>query len=122
MIKKNDIILISAILLLALLATLFIALTKSDGSKVVITVDGEIRETLDLNVDQIFTIEGENGSINVMEIKDGSVIMSQADCSDKLCVKHRSIHYNHESIVCLPNKVVLEIVDGEEGELDMIAN
>ena len=55
-------------------------------------------------------------------IKDGTVKMSQADCPDKLCVKNRNIHYNHETIVCLPNKVVLEIMDGEASELDMIAN
>ena len=122
MIKKNDVLLIGAILVLALIAILVISLTKADGSKVVITVDSEIYQTLDLNTDQTVTIEGNDGRLNVVEIKDGTVKMSQADCPDKLCVNHRDIHYNHETIVCLPNKVVLEIMDGEASELDMIAN
>ena len=122
MIKKNDVLLIGAILVLALIAILVISLTKADGSKVVITVDSEIYQTLDLNTDQTVTIEGNDGRLNVVEIKDGTVKMSQADCPDKLCVKNRNIHYNHETIVCLPNKVVLEIMDGEASELDMIAN
>ena len=122
MIKKNDVLLIGAILVLALIAILVINLTKADGSKVVITVDSEIYQTLDLNTDQTVTIEGNDGRLNVVEIKDGTVKMSQADCPDKLCVNHRDIHYNHETIVCLPNKVVLEIMDGEASELDMIAN
>ena len=122
MIKKNDVLLIGAILVLALIAILVISLTKADGSKVVITVDSEIYQTLDLNTDQTVTIVGNDGRLNVVEIKDGTVKMSQADCPDKLCVNHRDIHYNHETIVCLPNKVVLEIMDGEASELDMIAN
>ena len=33
-----------------------------------------------------------------------------------------AISRNGESIICLPNKIVLKIVDGEEAELDAVTN
>ena len=39
--------------------------------------------------------------------------MISADCPDKLCVNQHAISSNGETIVCLPNKVVVEVEDGE---------
>ncbi len=97
-------------------------MNKKEGSKLVITMDGEVYDTIDLNKDTVFTVKEKNGAFNTFEIKDGYVKMLKASCPDKLCVHQRGIHYNHETIVCLPNKVVLEIVGGEENEVDMIAD
>ncbi|MDD3174818.1 MAG: NusG domain II-containing protein [Herbinix sp.] len=121
MIRRNDIILLGVVLSIAL-ATIFIMYTtKSDGSKVVITIDGKEFKILDLNKDMHLTIDGDNGEYNTIEIKDGVVDMIDANCPDKICVKHNEIHYNGETIVCLPHKVVLEIEDGEENGVDIIA-
>ena len=58
-------------------------------------------------------------------IENGSVVMEWADCPDQLCVNHRSISRDGESIICLPNRVVVSIegTDGknEENSLDGIA-
>ncbi len=121
MIKKNDVILLGTILLLAAAAIIFINIRKTDGSRVVITIDGEEYKTLDLNKDTTLTIEVAEGAYNTVTVKNGEVDMTEANCPDKLCVKHRKIHYNGETIVCLPHKVVLQIVGGEESEADMIA-
>jgi hypothetical protein len=122
MIKKNDLILIGIVIMLGLAVIIFMNATKSEGSKVVITIDGTVYDTLVLEENTSYTIKGDNGEWNTFEIKDGYVNMLDASCPDKLCVNHKDIHYNHETIVCLPNKVVLEVVDGEENEVDMIAN
>lgn len=95
---------------------------KSEGSRVLITIDGIEDKVFDLSEDAIYKIQHEDGHWNTLEIKDGNVSMIDASCPDKLCVKHRSIHYNNETITCLPNKVVLKIIGGEESELDAIAN
>lgn len=121
MIKKKDLILAAVILIIALLAVIMITFTKVEGGEAVITVHGKIYKTLPLNEDDIVTVEDESGHYNVIEIKDGNVTMTEANCPDILCVKHRSIHYNHESIVCLPHKVVVEIQAGEENNIDAIA-
>ena len=65
------------------------------------------------------TIETENGT-NEIEIKDGKVSMVYADCRDQICVNHVPINKEHESIICLPHKVVVEIENGEENDMDVV--
>ena len=59
---------------------------------------------------------------NCMIIKDGQADMIEADCPDQICVDHKTISKNKETIVCLPNKVIVEIVGGEDVEMDTVAN
>lgn len=122
MIKRNDLIMIGIVILLCLGFFAYISLTKQEGSKVRITIDGKEYDTLILTEDTEYTVKGEDGDINTFTIKDGYVDMIDANCPDKLCVNQKDIHYNHETIVCLPNKVVLEVIDGEDNDVDMIAN
>ena len=46
--------------------------------------------------------------------------MEWADCPDQICVNHRAVSREGESIICLPNQVVISVTDGEEAELDGI--
>ena len=75
---------------------------------VTITVDGQEYGTYSLAKDQIISI----GDTNVCEIKNGQARMIEADCPDHLCLKQRAIDSTGGTIVCLPNKVVIE---GEKG-------
>ncbi|MDF2541178.1 MAG: putative rane protein [Herbinix sp.] len=120
--KKNDIKLLLIITVVGLLCLLVLYFTRTDGDQLVITRDGEVIETFPLNKDITYTIEDESGQTNTFEINDGIVDMTDASCPDKICVNHRSIHYNGETIVCLPNKVILEIQSDEENEIDAITN
>ena len=120
--KKNDLYLIAGILLLILISYLLLQIFKSEGSKVIVTIDGKEYKTFSLNDDTVYTIRQEDGQWNTFEIKDGYVKMLEASCPDKLCVKFNKIHYNDETITCLPNRVVLRIVGGEENDIDAIAN
>ena len=122
MLKKNDLILMIVIVALGVGAILAIHFTKESGSKVRVTLKQEELKTFKLEENTIYTVEGENGAWNTFEIKDGYVDMIDASCPDKLCVAQKRIHYNHETIVCLPNQVVLEIVGGEENAVDSVVN
>lgn len=120
--KKNDIILICAIILIAVVAIATWFFTRTEGTKLNVTVDGQIIQTFDLDDDITYTIEVGEDNWNTFRIKDGYVEMLEASCPDKVCVNHGSIHYDKETITCLPNKVVLEIVGGEDNPIDSIAN
>ena len=43
-------------------------------------------------------------------IENGKVYMKEANCPDRLCVHSKAIDEKGGSIVCLPNKVVLEVI------------
>lgn len=119
--KKNDIILIVAILLIAMIGMFFINKAKAPGDKVVIKVVDEVYKELPLNKDITLTIEGINGS-NVLEIKDGYADVISATCKDELCVHQKPISLNGEKITCLPNKVVIYVESIKESQVDAISN
>ena len=117
--KKNDFILIAILLCLAV-AGLFAARTfmKDEGAKVVITLDGEVYGTYPLDVDQVIEIQQDLG-YNKVVIADRTVDVTEADCPDMICADHAQIHYDHETIVCLPHKLVVEIQGGETSDIDV---
>jgi hypothetical protein len=121
MIKRNDLILIGVFIILGLGVIFFINATKSGGSELLITVNGEEYDTIPLNKDTTYTVKVDENDWNTFIVKDGVVDMIDASCPDKLCVNHSDIEYNHETIVCLPNRVVLEVIGGEESEVDAVA-
>lgn len=52
-------------------------------------------------------IEGENGCINRIEIRPGSIGIVSADCPDLLCVQQGFIHSPVIPVTCLPNRLVI---------------
>ena len=46
---------------------------------------------------------------NKVVIKNSCVYVESATCKNQICVKHKKISNRGESIVCLPNKVTVEI-------------
>ena len=123
--KKNDIILIGAILVLALLAymgmTLFQGANTHDAEAVVL-IDGVEYGSFPLDTDVVERIELPDGSYNVLEITDGKADVTAASCPDGICVNHRAVSRQNQSITCLPNKLVVEIRNGEASDVDAITN
>ncbi|WP_178006735.1 NusG domain II-containing protein [Mediterraneibacter sp.] len=116
--KKNDKILIVGVLLIALAAFGFQCLRPAgDEAKLKITVDGKLFGTYRLSEEKTVKVNDTNKVL----IKDGAVFMEWADCPDQICVRHKRISRNGESIICLPNKVVLSIESEKKGQLDGIA-
>lgn len=123
--KKNDVILIAAILVAALLCCGGIWIYQQMNTKeptAVVTIDGTIYGRYSLEENRTERIELTDGFYNVLEIKDGKADIIEASCPDKICVDHRSVSKNGETIVCLPNKVVVEIENGEDLQLDAVSN
>ena len=105
--KKKDMILIVAVLAISLISLAAIKMTQKDGKEVIVTVDGKEVYKTSIKKDQIYQIPEENGT-NVMQIKDGKVTMIEATCPDHYCMKQKAVDEHGGSIICLPNKVVIE--------------
>lgn len=103
--KKREIIFIIAILVFAIILWCSLSLIqKGKYDSVRITVDGKEFGTYSLSKNQVITI----GETNVCEIRDGKIKMTKADCPDHLCMKQKAVGNSGGTIVCLPNKVVIE--------------
>ncbi|MDR1801701.1 MAG: NusG domain II-containing protein [Lachnospiraceae bacterium] len=118
--KKQDIFLIFIILVIAACAyCAHYYIAPPEGNYVEVKVDGVIEGTYSLSEDQEIVI---NGGTNVLKIEDGKAKMIEADCPDQLCVHQKEISAAHESIICLPNKVVVQTVTGNESGIDAMTN
>lgn len=123
--KKNDIILIGVILILALAAYAgmnFLQGTNTHNAEAVVLIDGVEYGRFPLNADVIERIELPDGGYNVLEIKEGKADVTEASCPDGICVSHRAVSKQNQSITCLPNKLVVEIQNGETSDVDAITN
>lgn len=81
--------------------------------------DGVLLEEIDLNqVEESYTLtfEDERGT-NTVLVEPGRIRISEADCPDQVCVNQGFISDGTVPIVCLPHRLLVEIV-GAEGDLD----
>ena len=141
-ITKADIILLAVCLIAAVLLGVFLIACRETGSEVRILCGGiELkRVTLystsnDSGIetgnqyflityrDDVVGVESfanrpgpelvEGTSYNLISVTDGMILVEEADCKDQICVRHKAISSRGESIICLPHRLVVEIVGGE---------
>ncbi len=120
---RNDIILITAVILAAVIGIIYLNFFRSPGDAVTVTVDGEVYGVFSLSEnisENIYTGEN-NEKLNRLVISDGKAFMETASCPDGICVSHKSIFRDGESIVCLPNRVVITVTrDGSTDSPDVV--
>lgn len=115
---RFDVILI--LLLLIVAGVLFFFLRPGgEGTYVLVTVDGQEQGRYPLSEDRTLTI-GE-ADYNILEIRDGTAAITEANCGDHTCVRTGEIHRSGESIICLPHKVVVKIIGGEDSAVDAVS-
>ena len=86
------------------------------ASRAKITSEGKLIRTVDLSIDQQFTVETKDG-YNVVTVQGGRIAVTEASCPDHYCMA-RGFCNSGAQIVCLPNKLVIVFL-GEE-EIDMV--
>lgn len=121
-IKKADLIIL--IIFLALAGIVFIVNANRSNSAgqlmAEVRIDGEIVDEffLEENITKEYNTEY---GYNKLVIQDSVVTVIDADCSDFICVNTKDGSGMGDSIVCVPNRFTVEIVGGEGGDVDAIA-
>ena len=117
--KKKDIVLMIIILVVAGSCMLLHRIIgEKSADYITVKVNGKIEGVYSLADDQEIVLN--NGS-NVLKIKNGEADMIRADCPDQLCVKQKAVSKNKESIICLPNQVVVTIQSSDSADIDGVA-
>ncbi|MCM1091859.1 MAG: NusG domain II-containing protein [Butyrivibrio sp.] len=103
---------ISVIFLLSLILSIYI-LHPSQSHIVEIVQDDTILYTLDMThaEDQEFTIHYDKGSSNTIQIQNGKIRVSEAECPDKTCVNMEELYSESLPIVCLPNHLIIRFAE-----------
>ena len=120
MIKKNDIILFAAVMIIGILVFVINSTAHQQGAKVKIVLGHDVYGVYDIGKDREIVIENGEG-LNVVAISDGSVSMEAANCPGGDCMRQRAISKTGQTIVCLPNRVVVSIEGADAGDVDSVA-
>ncbi len=113
----GDIVIVLAVVALSSFLITQSVIGAADGAdlEIRVTANGEEILVRPLSEDSgELAVRGYAGE-SYLEISGGRVRMIDSACPDKLCVKTGWISRPGESIVCLPNRVVIEITGGEGG-------
>ena len=78
-----------------------------------VTSHGQVVKTVDLRIDQEFSVENEKGGYNIITVRDGKIGVSDATCPDHYCMKRGYCNSGTE-IVCLPNRMTIRFLGGQE--------
>ena len=117
--RKHDIIL--GLILLSVASILFVmdlthVSSDTGNKKVIVSVDGKKTAEYPLKIDATYELSGSRLGTNTLVIKSGTAYISEANCPDKQCMKQGKISRAGEMLVCLPNRVVVKIVDSKKDE------
>ena len=113
----------------AALALLAFALSRMDAGGTVANIyqDGVCIYSIDLSTVTetiTFTVADDDGHENVVEIENGRIRISEANCPDQVCVESGWLSSSLKPIVCLPAKLVIQLESdpaAEELDLDAVS-
>lgn len=130
--RKRALMIGAAIGLVFVLCLIYILIFPSaqttDGLTAHIYQDGTLIQSIDLGlVTETYeiNISDEDGNYNIIEIRPGSVGITDASCPDLLCVHMGFQSSSLLPITCLPNKVIIRIerslspdaISGQTGDI-----
>ena len=113
--KKTAVILTAVIVMLTLVSLLALFDIHRRGAErctAYIYQNGELLYSIDLSTvteSSSFVITDDTGGTNTVEVRPGSIGISDADCPDRLCVRQGFIENTLLPITCLPHGLVIEL-------------
>lgn len=106
---KKDTLFTAVIVLTGIALLIAKILFTASGNSVAVRVDGTEYARYSLEKEAVYEIQGYNHGVNILIISEGMAYISEATCPDGLCTGMGRISERGESIICLPNRVVVEI-------------
>ena len=115
MLTRYDRFLIAGLVVIALLALVVIRYRAGGVDTVLVRVDGKEVFQAPLSDDRRLSVDGPLGKTEI-EIKDGRVRVVDSPCRRKTCVHAGWIDKAYQTIVCMPNRVVIRLTGGGDSD------
>lgn len=112
--NKNDIQLIIVLITISFILLMFLNLKKTDGEIFRVYYENDIVLEQYLNIDNIYEVNGYNGVVKI-EVKNQKIRVIEETSPLHICKNQGSISKANDTLVCLPNKIIIKI---ESKELD----
>ncbi|MFQ5866912.1 MAG: NusG domain II-containing protein [bacterium] len=116
-VSKYDFILAGIILIFSVSSLLsFKNFRSNGGEKAFIYENGKLIKEVNLSEEKII-----NYADMEIEVKEGRIRVLKSDCPQKICVQTGWISKPGQTIICVPNKVLIEIVGISNAEYNAIS-
>ncbi|NLK07582.1 MAG: NusG domain II-containing protein [Firmicutes bacterium] len=125
--KPGDLIIYTVLIAIFALGTaITVSGNKTAASVAVVTSDGQEVHRVDLKKVKApyeFTVELGGGHYNTIRVENGRIRVIEASCPDQIDVKQGWISLPYQSIICLPNRLLINILPAQDEveEIDGIA-
>jgi len=120
--SKFDLILIGLILFFSTFSVLWVSASHIQQSSqprlAMIYHENILLNKVDLTKDNTFPIL--DGKMHI-EVKNGNIRILDSDCPQQICVKAGWIQHSGQTLVCLPNKVLIEIKTTDPPSFDAVS-
>ncbi len=94
-------------------------IARNTGSAVCVEVNGKLVAQMELFEERQITVEGAIGK-TVVAVSQGKVQVLASDCPLQICVKTGRIDKVGDTIVCVPNRVVVRVIGRGKVNFDLI--
>ncbi len=120
--KRLDFILITVYITISIMIGYLLLWGPTTAAELVeVKVNNELVGRYSLPLDTPLEVELDDHGHNLLVIDGYEVFMKDADCPDQLCVTQGSIEKPGTMIVCLPNKITVEIIGKRDDGVDIIS-
>ena len=117
--QKNDIkLIVWVVLICGLLYAIFSLYSGSKASIAEVFYDGKMIKTIDMNINDTYTVKGYNGNVDI-EVNSGKIRVTKETSPHHICANQGYISKTSEVLVCLPNKIVIKIY-GDDKAIDAV--
>ncbi|GAB2023097.1 NusG domain II-containing protein [Pseudolactococcus yaeyamensis] len=108
--KPLDFIIIICLMMASFTPFLLLGNKSTPNRQAQLRVDAQIIKSFDLTKNQTYTYQDDDGDSNKIEVRDGRIAIVYANCGDQICVRKGFINQTGQTIVCLPHKLVIEVM------------
>jgi hypothetical protein len=121
-ITKLDIVLISLVLLFSIFSILWVSADqiRQPMQHQVAVIYQENVKLKEVNIDKDLIFSILDGKMDI-KVENGKVRVLDSDCPQKICVKMGWIQNNGQTIVCVPNHILIRIESNESQSIDAIS-
>lgn len=114
--RPGDFVIFLLVVILAAAVAVPFFLKPSDALYVEVRRNNELVKRLKLTdgYHETFTVQGENGVHNTVEIDGKRVRMAESNCQDQVCVRTGWLTRAGQASVCLPSRVVVKLTGQED--------
>lgn len=120
-IYKNDLLFILTIVIFVLFLLIFNRMNSHVLSNGIVEVKNKDNiYYFSLDNDNVYDLDLVSGHMTI-EIYEHKVRVISSSCDNKDCIRIGSINTSGKDIICIPNEVIISIINGDEDEYDEVA-